>query len=272
MKATLQTLFADVKVLVIVVFAGVWISSFAIAYWVIPKIDGESALKDSCGARVEGLLNALYFSIVTATTLGYGDVSPSGWLRGCAAVEVTGGVLLAGLAVSAFVALPSQQTRKATKSCTGWWCERVVLPDAIFYSFTRMVRDGDTLQKTGHNYQPAPLGCDSMDRTWFTGTVITHYFPTLLSIYENSRDSPAYTKGVYRFDMSKSLNGRYLYYTGYCYDGKYGCRDSITGRKILNRSDRRKAEAGTLTDTDRRRIVAELFPSEPADDRVDPPA
>ncbi|MCG8407532.1 MAG: potassium channel family protein, partial [Phycisphaerales bacterium] len=214
---------------------------------------------------------SLYFSIVTATTLGYGDVSPSGWLRVCAVLEVIGGMVLAGLAVSAIVGLPSQQTRRATKACTGWWCERVVLPRGrCFYSFGKMFRDADTLRKNGHNHDPDQEQDESMHLTWFNGQVITSYFPTMLSIYENDPNSPAYTRGVYRFDMAKSIKRKYLQYTGFCYDSEHGCRDSIEGRKITDKAFIKKAEAGTLTDEDRDNIIKKLFPGAP-DSQLTPP-
>ncbi len=66
------------------------IVSYAIFYYctagVVQTIEKEVLKIDSC-------LDALYFSIVTATTLGYGDLQPVGWGRLIAASEAMLGML-----------------------------------------------------------------------------------------------------------------------------------------------------------------------------------
>ena len=46
---------------------------------------------------------ALYFSVVTFTTLGYGDFSPIGWARPFAAIEAMGGVFMSSLFMLTFI-------------------------------------------------------------------------------------------------------------------------------------------------------------------------
>lgn len=47
-------------------------------------------------------LDALYFSVVTFTTLGYGDLSPIGWLRTVALLEAFLGAINLGFIVAGF--------------------------------------------------------------------------------------------------------------------------------------------------------------------------
>ena len=46
---------------------------------------------------------SLYFSVVTFTTLGYGDIGPVGWARPFAALEAFGGVVMNTLFMLTFV-------------------------------------------------------------------------------------------------------------------------------------------------------------------------
>ena len=64
------------------------------------KIDGLSSLTQLGAAEGWAILvDNVYFSLVTFTTVGYGDVNPVGWAKGFAAVEGALGVLLASLVV-----------------------------------------------------------------------------------------------------------------------------------------------------------------------------
>ena len=56
---------------------------------------------------VESCGDALYFSVITQLTIGYGDISPTGWLRLAASLQGLAGVVLLVLLVGQFVnALP----------------------------------------------------------------------------------------------------------------------------------------------------------------------
>src|SRR5262249_16834031 len=50
-----------------------------------------------------GLATAIYFSFVTATSVGYGDVLPVGMLRGLAVAEAVVGLLIFGAVIAKFV-------------------------------------------------------------------------------------------------------------------------------------------------------------------------
>lgn len=54
-------------------------------------------LADAGGRSVSGFGNALYFSGVTFTTLGYGDSIPLGWVRIIAVLESASGLIMAPL-------------------------------------------------------------------------------------------------------------------------------------------------------------------------------
>lgn len=75
------------------------------AYWLIDLSSGAGLVE--AGARVDtnlhGLLTAIYFSFVTATSVGYGDVLPVGATRMLAVVEAVAGLLIFGLLIAKFV-------------------------------------------------------------------------------------------------------------------------------------------------------------------------
>jgi len=77
----------------------VWI--FAIAYYVMHHIPGWGELQ---GAFNGNVLDCVYFSFTTFTTLGFGDIQPSGHLRYLTGIEsLTGLVLITWTASFLFV-------------------------------------------------------------------------------------------------------------------------------------------------------------------------
>jgi hypothetical protein len=84
--------------------------SWGVMYALLPLVDPSSGTTDKIAgitdmgqlATLEGwrvVLDNVYFSLVTFTTVGYGDVNPVGTAKGLAAVEGVIGVLLASLVV-----------------------------------------------------------------------------------------------------------------------------------------------------------------------------
>ncbi|WP_283788118.1 ion channel [Bermanella sp. WJH001] len=80
---------------------------FAIAFWVFGIEDGSHVIQFSLDASWQqnllNLGNTLYFSVVTFTTLGYGDLVPIGFSRMLAAIEAFTGSFTLALFVVVFV-------------------------------------------------------------------------------------------------------------------------------------------------------------------------
>ena len=76
-----------------------------VAYWCLAWFPGH--VLETAGATVRpdvaGFLSALYFSAVTATSVGYGDIVPIGSARLVAIVESIAGLVIFGCLVSKFV-------------------------------------------------------------------------------------------------------------------------------------------------------------------------
>lgn len=67
----------------------VWM--FAIVYYLMIQTDRFGSL---AGDQSVGLLDCAYFSFITYTTLGYGDIAPLGHLRFLAGLEALTGLVL----------------------------------------------------------------------------------------------------------------------------------------------------------------------------------
>ncbi len=85
--------------IVIAIFFGhtliVWV--YGISYWLLSEMAGLGGLG---GAIHEGFFSYIYFSVVTYSSLGFGDVYPTGVLRLLTGVEVLNGLVLIGWSVS----------------------------------------------------------------------------------------------------------------------------------------------------------------------------
>lgn len=75
------------------------ITAFAFVYQKLGIIDGQT------GEPTRDMVSCLYFSVVTFTTLGYGDYYPYGLGRPMAALEALTGYLILGTLVSTSVAI-----------------------------------------------------------------------------------------------------------------------------------------------------------------------
>jgi hypothetical protein len=76
-----------------------------LAYW-LGTLAGEHGLIEAgrpVGADRQGFASALYFSFVTATSIGYGDIVPVGVARIVAVAEAITGLLIFGAVVAKFV-------------------------------------------------------------------------------------------------------------------------------------------------------------------------
>jgi hypothetical protein len=75
------------------------------AYW-LGALVGEHGLVEAgrpVGADLKGFVSAVYFSFVTATSIGYGDIVPVGFARVIAVAEGVAALLVFGAVVAKFV-------------------------------------------------------------------------------------------------------------------------------------------------------------------------
>jgi potassium channel LctB len=84
---------------------------FAMVYWLLDAIPGQELLANGAPVThdVRGFFSAVYFSAVTATSVGYGDIVPRGVERLLAIVESAAGLVIFGCVVSKFVSRRQEQ-------------------------------------------------------------------------------------------------------------------------------------------------------------------
>lgn len=95
-------------------WAGLWflaIILFAAAYWIGALTTSPGLIHNGEPVAGDwiGFLDCLYFSIVTATTVGYGDIVPVGWARLLAAAEAMGGMIVVGALVSRLLSVQQER-------------------------------------------------------------------------------------------------------------------------------------------------------------------
>ena len=78
---------------------------FSVIYWIagVGMGMGLQAGSHLVKADAQGFVTAIYFSFVTALSIGYGDVVPVGWFRLMAIIEGAAGLLIFGCVVSKLV-------------------------------------------------------------------------------------------------------------------------------------------------------------------------
>jgi hypothetical protein len=78
------------------------VSGFSTLYFIVGIISPDNGLRFS-EAAVKNFSDCLYFSVITITTLGYGDLTPIGLSRLIAAMEAVFGLTYVGYAISQVV-------------------------------------------------------------------------------------------------------------------------------------------------------------------------
>ena len=84
----------------------VWmIAGFGVLYWADGAVTGNALMAGGVpeGGGWRGLVDSIYFSFVTALSIGYGDVVPMGEMRVLAILEGAAGLLIFGCVISKLV-------------------------------------------------------------------------------------------------------------------------------------------------------------------------
>ena len=159
---------------------------FAIGYW---ALSNDQALKNglilpSDDGNQVSIFDALYFSVVTETTLGYGDIRPTGFSRVLASSQVLLGLILAGVIVTKITSMQGRDLRLIAYNSCGDWIEYLRIKDGrIMITLSVISLHGNVLRYDGDNYweNGEPAGFFNSELMGMTGS-------SLRFLYSN-RDS-----------------------------------------------------------------------------------
>jgi len=223
---------------------------FAISYFEISLANEKNGLKaidlDGNPKSVE-FSDALYFSIVTEATLGYGDIRPVGVSRLLACLQVGLGLLLAGLFVAKITSGRDRKMRIASINSAGYWLEIFKTPkNEMAVAFVKMYYDGDNLHYDGTNYNLFGISIED-----FTGTLISVENNILTFYFSNVRNN-LFNNGISIVAFkSDGTTEKWDYYDADLFDivdnGRktnfYGVRANEEQAKIMlsTKTDRKKA-------------------------------
>ena len=150
--------------------------------------------------------DALYFSIITEATLGYGDIRPVGLSRLLACTQVLLGLVLAGLIIAKITSSHGSELRVAAYQAGGNWIEPCRMPDTtIMVSFTTIFLSGDILRYDGENFDitAKPIG-------FFRGELIDCEGALLRFRYSNRESSTTYfVEGICSLAFSGRLGAQF---------------------------------------------------------------
>lgn len=232
----------------------------AIGYWWFDSMGPENGLtQSSADTETVGFSQCLYFSIVTLSSLGYGDFQPVGYSRWLASMEVMIGVVLVGLSVAKLASQLPAEVRELNRRVGGTWLERVRFPDAegeIFgiISIGRTL-DGLSLEFGGNNYERS-----GEFRGSFHGRLIEPGWPAVKFYYSNSHGSKMFTSGVTEIRFDDIHGPSIVHYTGEVMDIKKNVEYKIEAWRIQDDATLKSLSTPSERHARLVELVRECFP------------
>lgn len=164
-------------------------------------------------------VNALYFSIATETTVGYGDLVPHGTSRILACLEALGGLMFAGVFVTKITTGPTGKTKYLIHRIEGQWIEfsltdeKCTLRECVIISLITIRYVDGLLRYDGRNYD-----WDGTYRRGFQGTsqpLSTVDGPTIWFDYSNLKgDKRRFKEGRTKLRFRTLVENQYLEFEG----------------------------------------------------------
>lgn len=183
--------------------------TFAVAYWLLTQLAPQQGLFILLGDKrvAADFLTALYFSIVTETTLGASDVAAGALAKVLICIQVFVGLALGGMIVAKITSAQGRTLRLLSYKIRGKWVEYCTMANGVqVFTFGTIYLKDNTLRFDGENYgiEGNPLG-------FFRAELLDADGPTLRFHYSNRDSSTIYfAEGIMsmRFYASGALDSK----------------------------------------------------------------
>ena len=169
---------------------------------------------DSTNVKVN-FLDAFYFSVITTTTTGYGDIRPIGFSRILVCIQVISGLIIAGILVSKITSSYGKALRDILKYAEGYWLEPFEKKgQSTMFTFSRIFFDGEEIRYDGDNYD---------DKGEYQGSYRGYYISRdgncLTFQYYNLEKKDLFDSGFIDVTFSSnSENTKWVSHEATCYD------------------------------------------------------
>jgi hypothetical protein len=203
-------------------------TAFAAAYWLLSvSLPDQGLLVTSTAPRAAGFADALYFSVVTETTLGAGDIQALGFSRLLVCLQVFVGLALGGVVVARITSIHGRERRLLAHHIAGDWIETCRMPSGSdLVAFVTIFNSEDTIRYDGESFDASakPLGFFRSELIGADKSIITFR-------YSNRESSTAYfSEGIVslRFienNATRSRDRRWIRYQATTQD--FGARKVI---------------------------------------------
>lgn len=223
--------------------------TFALGYWQLTiQFPGHGLVYPGQSPTPCGFWDAVYFSIVTETTLGAGDIQPQGASRVLLSIQVFVGLAMGGVIVAKLTSVKGRELRLLAYRATGDWIEVCRFTDGnILFAFATIYAADDTLRYDGENFdlEGNPLG-------FFRSELIDQDSAILRFSYSNRDSSTAhFSEGTAALRFiedahDKSSLARWIRYQGTAID--FARRQTVSYQGVRATADEMNAIHGSDDD------------------------
>lgn len=173
---------------------------FAGIYYTLDKTGGNGLSRP--GGKALVWYDYVYFSVVTETTLGYGDIAPVDSSRAVACIQVIMGLFAAGIIVAKMTSSAINRFSDIQRATRGYWVDMLTMPDGKVWmgivEFT--VREG-TIFFEGRNFNAK----GGLKHT-FRCRLLYHMWPDSLTfIYDDNHAASKLTHGQTIVSFTKEI-------------------------------------------------------------------
>ena len=216
------------QLLVVIIFVTLF---FALFYYVLSVECFNNGLVTSNQKQRISFSEALYYSFMTETTLGCGDIIAKGFSRFLTAIQVAFGLIIAGIIIAKITSKDSWRISYIRKQATGYWLEPYIVTgeDIVNFSFTEIYYEDGAIMYRGENYDH-----NGKYNDYFISNMIGDEGDVFLFRYKNPHKRNLFDSGLFEltfyYDNDKK-KGIWAYHRSICYDHKKQNTTYIFGQR-----------------------------------------